>query len=412
MFIFLKIAFGNIIKNWRNSITVLIVVFVCVFTMQVGTGYIDGFKKKITSDFLKQIGHVNIYDEKYYKEQDFLMMEYNIPYNKEIIKKIKNIPGVKNIRPEINFGAIANTQNKNLQCMVKAIDIQTIDENYRERKSSIIEGKFIKTNNDFVLGYKAAKLLNIKTGENLILLTIDQYGSINAVEGRVCGLFKSNNAVEDESMVICGLEKAQKLLNLQDKVTVITVNFDDPFLANEKAFLLQKILPNGIIAVPWQTGQAFILNMLKLFNVMALAISFILIFAASMGIINSFLMNIMNRLPEFGVLRAMGLSKLQLFFMIITESFLLGGIGTIFAMLPGTIVVKYFETNPMNFEKIWKIMEGSGMGSMDASIGMVFVPASFIIVIMTGILISVIASIYPAMIALSKKPSDIMKVLE
>jgi ABC-type lipoprotein release transport system permease subunit len=60
MFIFFKIAAGNIIKNWKNSLTILIVVFVCVFTMQFGTGYVDGFKKKITTDFLQQAGHVNI----------------------------------------------------------------------------------------------------------------------------------------------------------------------------------------------------------------------------------------------------------------------------------------------------------------------------------------------------------------
>jgi ABC-type lipoprotein release transport system permease subunit len=66
----------------------------------------------------------------------------------------------------------------------------------------------------------------------------------------------------------------------------------------------------------------------------------------------------------------------------------------------------------MNFERIWKIMEGSGIGAMDATIGMLFLPASVAVVILTGVLVSVIASIYPALVALKKKPSEILRVLE
>jgi ABC-type lipoprotein release transport system permease subunit len=49
---------------------------------------------------------------------------------------------------------------------------------------------------------------------------------------------------------------------------------------------------------------------------------------------------------------------------------------------------------------------------MDPLLGMVFVPATFMIVVLTGVMISVIASIYPALIAVGKKPSEIMRVLE
>ena len=409
---FLKLATGNLIKNRKNSLTILVVVFICVFTMQFGTGYIDGFREKITTDFLKTAGHVNIYNEKYYNDPERSLIGRNVPYNKGIINNIKSVPNVTHVRPEINFGAIANTEQKNLQCVVKAIDAGGIDENYEARKNSVIDGNFIKEKNDIALGYKAAKLLKIKTGDSLILLSVGRYGSINAVEGRVSGLFKSNVAVEDESMAVCGIGMAQNLLGLDGRVTSIAVNFADPLKAPARAEELQKLLPAGIVAVPWQTGKAFIVNMLKMFDVMVLAFSFLLIFAASMGIINSFLMNIMNRLPEFGVMRAMGLSRARMFFMILAESFILGSAGTALGIIPGVLIVRHFEANPLSFENIWGLMEGSGIGSMDASIGMVFVPASFVIVVLTGVLISVIASIYPAIIAVKKKPSDVMRVTE
>jgi putative ABC transport system permease protein len=412
MFMFLKIAFGNIVKNWKNSLTILIVVFVCVFTMQFGTGYVDGFKKKITTDFLQQAGHVNVFNETYYKSMDFSLLEYNVPYSAVLADKLGRFPDVSSLRPEINFGAIANTEKENLQCLIKAVDIKGIEANYGLRKKSVIEGSFILGDKDIVLGYKAASLLKVKPGDKLVLLSVDQYGSMSAVEGVISGLFKSNNAMEDETLIVCGLPLAQKLFAMEGRVTSIAVNFKNPASSVLYANELQKILPQGMTAVPWQEGQAFIVNMLKMFDVLIGIMAFVIIFAASMGIINSFLMNIMNRLPEYGVLRAIGMGRGQLFMMIITESFLLGVIGTGLAMIPGTIIVKHFEAHPMNFDNIWKVMEGSGIGSMDATIGMVYLPASVAIVVLTGILISVVASIYPAMIAANKKPSDIMRVLE
>lgn len=412
MFIFFKLALGNLIKNRRNSITILIVVFVCVFFMEFGTAYMDGFKVKITDDFLKQTGHIKLYNSEYYKDLEFSMVEYNMEYNEKAEAAIKSIPGVQNVMAEINFGALANTETKNLECFLKAIDLKGIDANYAGRKKMITEGRFIASDKEIVLGYKAAKSLKVKPGDKLIVLSVNQYGSANAVEGTVVGLSKTNNAMEDERMLVCGLGLAQKLLEIPGRVTEITVNISDPFAAEPVSVELQKTLPKEIIAVPWQKGQSFIVAMLKMLDIGVYAIAFILIFAASLGIINSFLMNIMNRMPEFGVLRAMGVGKAQIFMMILTESLMLGFTGTVAALIPGSLVVLYFQANPFNYENIWKMMQGSALGAMDASMATVLVPASVFVIFLTGILISVIASVYPAMVAVKKKPSEILRVLE
>src|SRR5208283_3611861 len=117
--IFLKIAFGNLLKNRRTSLTILIVVFVCVFLMEFGVGFIDGFKSKIINDFLKAAGHIKIYNTNYYKELDFSRTEFNMPYDAKLLDKLKTVSGVQNVIPELNFGAIANSVTENIECIVK-----------------------------------------------------------------------------------------------------------------------------------------------------------------------------------------------------------------------------------------------------------------------------------------------------
>jgi putative ABC transport system permease protein len=412
MFIFFKLAIGNLIKNGRNSITILIVVFICVFAMDFGVAFMDGFKQKILGDYLNESGHINIYDRTFYKEMDFTMNDYNVELKPAFLDSLKKQQDVLMVKPEINFGAIANTETKNLECMVTAIEPENASKNYAKLAAAIIKGSFISGKNDILVGVRGAKLLNADVGDKMIILSVDQFGSISAGEGIVRGIFKTFSAQQDERSVICALPLAQKLLSMGNRATKIIVNIRDPLLAAVVAPEIEKLLPPGAVAIPWQTGQAGIVSYLKLLDTSMIFIAFIIIFGASMGIINSFLMNIMHRLPEFGALRAMGLGKGQMLLMILTESFILGVTGTVAALIPGTMTVLYFQAHPFNYEKIFRTMQGTAFGGMDASMGTVLVPFSLGVVLLTGILVSVVASAYPAMIAISKKPTEIMRVLE
>ena len=47
---FLKLALKSILKNKRNTFTILLVVFICVFIMEFTVGYFDGFMKEMMDE--------------------------------------------------------------------------------------------------------------------------------------------------------------------------------------------------------------------------------------------------------------------------------------------------------------------------------------------------------------------------
>ncbi len=378
--------------------------------MEFGVGYIDGFKDKITGDFLTQNGHIKIYNKNYYNKLDFAPVDYNIPFDEKLKSTIKSIKDVTSIRGEINFGAIANSIEKNQESLIKAIDLQTEGNIYAKRKASLIQGRFIENPDEVVMGYKEAELLNIKNKDKVILLGLDQYGGMNAVEATVVGIFKNSNITENESLIICSLDLAQQLLALENSVTEIIVNIKNPMHSKETMEKLKEKLTDNLIVAPWPEGQSWILEMLKMINVSMFIIGGIIIFVASLGISNSFLMNMMGRLPEFGVKRAMGVSKTQIFSIILSESFLLGLIGTIIGLIFGIGLVYYFQVNPISYEEMSKTFDS--LGGMDSLIGTALIPSSLAFVFIIGILISILASLYPAFMVIHKKPVDILRVLE
>lgn len=448
MLFFIKLALRLIFKNKRNSITILLVVFICVFFMEFTVGYIDGMKKEMSDDALLNIGHIVLYHKDYYNNLDFIPIEYNIEYNDRILEKIKNTPNIVSVRPEINFGAIASSEHENLDVMVKGIALDNL-QNYDKKIKSVIKGRFIERDREFAIGYKTAELLKINIGDSLILLTIDRYGSMNAIEGKVVGFYKSNIISEDKSGIICSLSTAQKLLGMEGRVTEILINVDDfmgydyktlgkiddlrkkaekaknekqkekilnlletkyPLKGAEKTAMdLESKLPDYITAVPWQKDQGYLILILNVTDIWIYIILGIILFVAVMGISNSFLINITARMQEFGVLRAMGLSTKQMFGMILSESFLLGLIGSIAGMIPGILLVYYFQINPIDYSAMGEALEV--YKGMDVVMGAYLSLKSAFYVFITGVLISVLASVYPALISIKKKPVEILRMI-
>jgi putative ABC transport system permease protein len=82
-------------------------------------------------------------------------------------------------------------------------------------------------------------------------------------------------------------------------------------------------------------NQAF-----SMFDVMAL----LAVFVASLGIINTFTMNIMERTQEIGMLRAIGMTRSQVIKMVLAEAGLLGVVGGIVGLIFGILLSKIFLT--------------------------------------------------------------------
>ncbi len=410
MFLFLKMAAANILKHSRSTVTIMAVVFICVFAMAFTMGYMDGFKIKLVNDAMQQSGHITVYNKKFFDNLDFAPVENNIHYSAEKMRNIQNVEGVLDIRAEINFGAAANTETDNKETMIKAIDPAFDCGPYKKRRDTVTEGKFIEKDDEILIGTKMAESLKVSAGDRIILITTDSYGGISPVEGTVSGIFRNYNPVEEERLVICTLAMAQQLLAIEGRVTELIINVNDYKKADVIAAEISKILNEDEIAVPWQTEMAYMVPMLQMMDVSVWIIMSIIIFVAGMGISNSFLMNIMGRLPEFGVLRAMGMNKPQMFSMIMTESFLLGLTGSIAGLIPGGLLVWYLEKNPINYEAMGDVFED--FEGLDSYIGTAFTAEGMIMVLVTGVLISLAASVYPAVSAIRKKPVEILRVTQ
>lgn len=401
-----RFALRDIRKMWKRSLAVIAVVMVSVFLLQFGGSYVDGFRDKIQQQAVRESGVVRIAADGYDKKIDLLPLEPNIPWNDALDDSLRRIEHVKAVRPQIRFGALANSPERTLEMQVAATTPDAAHSIWGRLERAMVEGTFIDGPNQLMLGSNAARLLKVHAGDKLILLTSDSYGGMSAVEPVVTGIFHSLNADEDATLIVCELAIAQKLLAMSGRVTGITLELDHLDDLDKTLPEVETHFGGRYQVTTWKQDQAALIQLLDVSEIGIWVITVIILIVATLGMINTFLISVLERLREFGTLRAIGLLPGQLIKIVLFQGVVLGMIGTIIGLALSLPITFYYYAHPIDLGDAMQGLEG-----VDSLIWLTFVPGTTVKIALLGMTVAMLASAYPAWWASRKQPVDILREL-
>jgi putative ABC transport system permease protein len=160
-------------------------------------------------------------------------------------------------------------------------------------------------------------------------------------------------------------------------------------LIDEKLMFYLGEEEGGKYQVDPQKFEAFkdVEDSIKDFRIVLYVFGSLIIISGIMLILNITLMNIDERQRAIGIMRAIGMTKGQLLVSLITESMVLGGLGSLLGLgggvLSGLGIIGLLE----NFLDIGEILQ---------NIPLIVKPIGLLIALSIGLLISLLAAIYPA----------------
>ena len=143
-----------------------------------------------------------------------------------------------------------------------------------------------------------------------------------------------------EHLILADIATAQELLHMSGRLSWIDLIIPDNPEGEKQLEQLSLRLPAGIqvIRSQWHTDtarqmtQAFHLNLTAM-SLLALLVGMFLIF-------NTMTFSVVQRRPLIGLLRAMGVTRREIFYLIIQETFWLGVIGTALGLIAGVLLGK------------------------------------------------------------------------
>jgi ABC-type lipoprotein release transport system permease subunit len=397
-------AWRNIWRNKARSLIIMASIMMGLFAgLSVMAIYNGMMRGKIRSVIDREVGHVQIHHKKF--KEDYLA-GYILPDN-ENLERISQMPEVRmTTRRTVTTGMLSTASGSAGVSVYGIIPEEEKIISQLDRK--IIEGSYFngEIRHPILIGKKLATKLKLKIKSRLVLMFTDSTNTMVSAAFRVAAIYESENTPLDERTAYVTRESLNSLLGLGSAAHEMTVLLHRDEDLDNVASSLKSMLP-GLLVERWEELSPETDLMSDMTNQSSLIITIIIMLALAFGIINTMLMAILERVREVGMLVALGMSKVRLFFLILSETIFLTLAGSPFGLLFAWLAITYFNRKGMDL---------SGMGEeMMSSFGFVNViypefpfdkvMEMLLIVVVTAIL----SSLFPAIKAMRLRPVEALR---
>ncbi|MFV9876232.1 MAG: lipoprotein-releasing ABC transporter permease subunit [Rickettsiales endosymbiont of Dermacentor nuttalli] len=385
--------------TWFSFLGVTLGVAALIVVMSV----MNGFHMEISNKMTGFNGDINIYKPKGFIDNFELLID-QISKDNEVILAT----------PLVEAQVMAASAGFAAGAYVKGIKVEDL-KNKTIVANNIISGNIeFLDNNSVILGNELAASLHIGVGD---LVTLISPQATNTIIGmiprskvyRVAALFKTNMYLYDNSNLFMFLEQAQLFFRMPERVNTIEVMISDPNHALEVSERLAVNLGTEYSVSNWQITNASFFQVLKIERVVMFLILALIIVVAAFNIISSLIMLVKEKNKAIAILRTMGISRSS----ILRIFFICGSTIGIAGTIAGTVLGLSFALN-INTIKVW-LEKLTGTTIFDpviyylSSLPCDVQNSDIIKVILLALLLSFLATIYPACRAARTNPAESLR---
>ena len=247
--------------------------------------------------------------------------------------------------------------------------------------------------------------LNVGEGDTVSVAIINADGQPDESNFTIRGVFSTGVFLYDDSSLLMPLSKAQAFANTGGRASAVTMWLNDEEDAEAVAAAMQspevKTLTwrslNEVLLTTFETGTSFYVY---LYGIVILIVAVL--------IANTLLMAVFERFREIGILAALGMKGRQITLMFMIEALILGLFGVILGNILGAAGVAAMAANGIPTGDMGAAAGGMALG---ATMNARFNPGGMISLSVWTLIITVIASLYPAWYASRQEPVDALHSL-
>ncbi len=182
--------------------------------------------------------------------------------------------------------------------------------------------------NTIVMSARSADKLHLKVGDSL---SIDHRARQQQV--KLGGIFHSKEPAAAEGLIFTDISVAQELLNRAGTLDRIDLQLTESELATLKAWI-----PDALQLTDSHSRNDAVRNMTEVFHLNLTAMSFLALLVGGLLILNSMTFSVLQRRGMIGTLRLLGVTRREVFWLVMAEASLIGVIGTFIGIAAGILL--------------------------------------------------------------------------
>ena len=336
-----KLAWKNIWRNRRRTIITLTAIAFSIMLVQAVHNLSYGvYAGMVDSGVRAGSGHIAVYRNNYLESRDEILHFRD----GSLVDDIAMIDGVEQVLPRLYIPALAQSSRESRGVLLIGVDPARERQINPFLKALPADGMIRSADSrDAVVGSRLLNELQIRPGQKFVVTAQHEDGTLHSELLRVRGVVSSGMKDIDSSLILVGRGRAALLTGNSGSVHELAVILSDARLEKTVHRQIAAKLPadQDILAVSWEKAMPNLANAIKLDYASQKFIFIIILLIVTIGVINTLLMSVMERMREFGVILAIGSKPMTLRTLIMLEAVIMGLLAAAIGTILGSLATWY-----------------------------------------------------------------------
>ncbi|MBY5922225.1 lipoprotein-releasing ABC transporter permease subunit [Ferrimonas balearica] len=260
---------------------------------------------------------------------------------------------------------------------------------------------------NIILGSQLARQLSLLPGDKVRVMTAQgaRYTPMGRVPAQrqftVVGVFELGSDI-DKGLALVNLEDAGRLLRQSPDLRLyLNDAFDAPMLSEELALKAQSQLGETVAITDWREQYGQLFSAVKMEKRMMSLLLGLIIAVAAFNIVSALVMMVTDKTADVAILKTLGLSRRQVMGIFSVQGMSSAVLGTLVGLSVGLLLANHLQP-VLSLLGIWLLPPGQPLP-------VIIDPTQVASVVGGAVLLSFLATLYPAWRASQVNPAEILR---
>ncbi len=265
-----------------------------------------------------------------------------------------------------------------------------------------------------VIGKILAQQLGVYVGDSISLMSSQGTHTVmgfvpRMMRAEVAAIFEVGMHQYDSALMFIPIKAAQSFYKIGNLITAIELSVDKPSHIVGYMPTLRRLVDSSGTVTTWVDSNRQFFEALQVERVAMFIILALIVVVAAFNIITGQMMTVNDKRRDIAILRTMGAQRGDIMRLFFLSGFWVGLVGTMLGVTLGLLIIWQLQPIVGFIEVLTGTRLFSGEVYFLSSLPAKIIPEEIIIIIMTSLSLSTLASLYPAWKATKMDPVEALR---
>ena len=394
-----KMAFRDLNRNRRRTLFSALALAMGLGILLFMAAFINGeLNSSRESTIRLSSGHLQVRAKDYNQDSNSLVWKDLIEDPTKLAGEISALDAVETATPRLFASGMIAIGDKTEGVRIMGVDpASSANDPY---KNGLLSGDFPAADDreGILIGLPLAEKFSLKVGDSISMLVNTSSGNIDEQSFIIRGIYTTHTTSLDKAVVLMPISKLQAITQTENHASILFILLKD---INQTDSVAKALVTSNYVVVTWKQLNEMLVLIDQIYKSYIYIMYLIVLGITATVIVNTLIMSVFERTREIGILSAIGMKSRQIMMLFFTESGMIAVGGIVLGLVIGGLLVAYGAKFGFYFGDIG----ATGMVLGDTIYPQLTLQDTIVLSCLSFV-VTLIAGIYPAMMAANMEPVD------